>query len=263
MLKKYFIISLLAFNLLLVPASQVYAQTDLSQKTVQDIAKKSGYETSGVTSATLSQTIGRIIKIVLGLLGTIFLALTVYAGVLWLTAAGNEEQVTKSLGILKTAVIGLIIIIAAYSITSFVLTNAFALAASNSQEALEQLNAAAGASGANIAGAGPTDPRVIAAIIIRSALALIGIVFVVLTLYAGWLWMTAGGEEEKISKAKKLLSNGVIGLAIILSAYSITYFIFKSVLGTAGSYANPFGYGGTSNVTNYGPNPANYSPYTY
>jgi len=144
----------------------------------------------------------------------------------------------------------------------YILNSSFALAQSNSQEALGQLNAAAGASGANIIGSGPMDPRMIAAIIIRASLAFVGIFFVILIIYAGWLWMTAGGEEEKITRAKKLLSNGVIGLAIILSAYSITYFIFRTVLGTAGSYANPFGYGNTSNVTNYGANPANYNWYT-
>jgi len=121
MLKKYFILFLLAFNLLLAPAAQVYAQADLSQ----DIAQKSGY--GSATGNTLSETVGRIIKIVLGFLGIIFLALTVYAGVLWMTAAGNEEKVTKALSILKAAVIGLIIIVAAYSITYFVVANVFAL----------------------------------------------------------------------------------------------------------------------------------------
>ena len=108
MLKKYFLIFLLAFNLLLVPAARVYAvEADLSQ----DIAQKSGY--GSVTGNSLSETVGKIIKIILGFLGTIFLVLTIYAGVLWMTAGGNEEQITKALGILKTAVIGLIIIIAA------------------------------------------------------------------------------------------------------------------------------------------------------
>lgn len=263
-MKKYFILFLLAFNLLLAPPTYVGAQTDLSQ----DIAQKSGY--GSVTGSSLSETVGKIIKIVLGLLGIIFLALTVYAGVLWMTAAGNEEQVTKSLGILKTSIIGLVIILAAYSITYFVLANVFsltsilgnnALASSHSQEALDQLKAAAGASGANIAGAGPVDPRYIAANIIRIALGILGILFLVLILYAGFLWMTAGGEEDKISKAKKLLSNGVVGLVIILSAYAISYFVFQSLLG-ATTGGNPFGYGGSSNVTNYGPNPANYDWYT-
>ncbi len=123
MLKKYFIISLLAFNVLLVPATTVFAQTDLSQ----DIAQKSGY--GAATGSSLSETVGRIIKVALGLLGTIFLALTVYAGFLWMTAAGEEEKVSKAMGILKTAVIGLVIILAAYSITYFVLSGVFSATA--------------------------------------------------------------------------------------------------------------------------------------
>jgi len=155
----------------------------------------------------------------------------------------------------------ILIVFSLFLLSSVLTLGNFVSAQGGSQEALDQLKAAGGASGANIAGSGPMDPRLIVAIIIRSALSLVGIVFLVLTLYAGWLWMTAGGEEEKISKAKKLLSNGVIGLAIILSAYAISYFIFRSLLG-ATTGGNPFGYGFDSSVTNYGPNPADYDWYT-
>lgn len=147
-----------------------------------------------------------------------------------------------------------------FSLFSF-LSPSFSLAQTNSQEALDNLKAAGGSGGANIAGSAPTDPRIIVAKIIRTALSLIGIVFVVLAVYAGFLWMTAGGEEDKVSQAKKLLSNAVIGLAIVLSSYAIAYFVFQSLLG-ATSGGNPFGYGSYSNVTNYGPNPANYEWYT-
>ena len=112
-MKKIIIISLLSFNLLSAPA--VFAQADLSQ----DIAQKSGY--AAADSYTLSQTVGRVIKIAIGLIGTIFLVLTVYAGFLWMTAAGEEEKVTKALGIIKTSVIGLAVVLAAYSITYFVM----------------------------------------------------------------------------------------------------------------------------------------------
>ena len=44
-----------------------------------------------------------------------------YAGFLWMTASGNSEQVEKATGILKMAIIGLIIVMAAYSITYFAL----------------------------------------------------------------------------------------------------------------------------------------------
>ncbi len=118
MFKKYFLISLLALNFVFVPMHFVFAQ-DLSQ----DIANKAGY--GDTNSSSLSETIGKIIKIVLGLLGTIFLVLTVYAGALWLTAAGEEAKVEKAMDILKTAVIGLVIILAAYSITYFVLDKVF------------------------------------------------------------------------------------------------------------------------------------------
>ncbi len=155
----------------------------------------------------------------------------------------------------------IVLFIFSLTLLSSVFFASSALAQSNSKDALDQLKAAGGASGANIAGSGPTDPRIIVAVIIRASLAFLGIIFVVMIMYAGFLWMTAGGEEDKVSTAKKLISNGVIGLAIIMTAYSITYFIFRTVLGSAASYANPFGYGSTSNVTNYGPDPSNYEWY--
>lgn len=106
---------------------------------------------------------------------------------------------------------------------------AFVSAASSSvrQEALDQLGAAGGTGGAGLSN---TDPRVLAARIIKVALSVLGTVFLVLVVYAGFLWMTAGGEDGKIETAKKLLYDGVIGLAIILSAYAITYFIFDVAL---------------------------------
>ena len=76
---------------------------------------------SGISNApSVGGVISTIITIVLGLLAIIFVALLVYAGFLWMTASGNEEQVKKATGLIKNAIIGLIIILAAYSITYFV-----------------------------------------------------------------------------------------------------------------------------------------------
>ena len=86
----------------------------------------------------------------------------------------------------------------------------------------KQLEAAAGPQGAALGE--PQDPRVTVVLIIRFLLNLIGLILVGLNVYAGFLWMTAGGNEEQITKAKALLRNGVIGLIIVLSAYSITLF---------------------------------------
>lgn len=68
----------------------------------------------------LGISIGTVIKGILSLVGTIFLVLTIYAGILWMTAQGNEQQVTKAKGIITTAVIGLFVVMAAYAITDFI-----------------------------------------------------------------------------------------------------------------------------------------------
>ena len=65
--------------------------------------------------------------------------------------------------------------------------------------------------------------------IINVFFGILGIIFLILVLYAGFLWMTAGGDSEKIDKAKKIIVNGVIGLLITLSAFAITNFIFNAL----------------------------------
>jgi hypothetical protein len=72
-----------------------------------------------------------------------------------------------------------------------------------------------------------TDIRVIVANIIKYALGLLGLVTLVMMLYGGFMWMTAGGNEEQIAQAKRILVNAVIGLAIILSAYAIVIFVSR------------------------------------
>ena len=69
------------------------------------------------------------------------------------------------------------------------------------------------------------DLQTITGTIIRGFLGLLGIVFLVLMVYAGFLWMTAQGEAEKVNTAKKLIVQAVIGLAIVLAAYAITSFV--------------------------------------
>lgn len=68
------------------------------------------------------------------------------------------------------------------------------------------------------------DPRYMIANIITIALGFIGIIFLGLTIFAGFQYMTAGGSAEKKSKALALLSNAVIGLVIVLMAWAITRF---------------------------------------
>ena len=84
-------------------------------------AKVSGLKGAGASSS-LTTIIARIISSVLGLVGAIFFLLMLYAGFLWMTARGNEDTIKKAKGTLANAIIGIIIIAAAYGLTSLVIT---------------------------------------------------------------------------------------------------------------------------------------------
>ena len=79
-------------------------------------------------------------------------------------------------------------------------------------------------------GLGNKDIRVTIASIIRIAMGLLGIVAVVIVLIGGFKWMTAGGNEEGISEAKSWIFAGIIGLAIILSAYALATYVINSLV---------------------------------
>ncbi len=63
---------------------------------------------------------------------------------------------------------------------------------------------------------------------IKALLSVIGIVFIVLIIYAGYTWMLARGNETEAQKAKDTITRAIIGLFIVLAAYAITAFVGKS-----------------------------------
>ncbi|HLD31373.1 MAG TPA: pilin [Patescibacteria group bacterium] len=84
-------------------------------------------------------------------------------------------------------------------------------------------------------GLGNQDLRDMISNIINVALSMLGIVAVVIVLAGGFKWMTAGGNEDKVAEAKKLIIAGVIGLGIILTAYAIARFVLEQLyLATTG-----------------------------
>lgn len=79
-------------------------------------------------------------------------------------------------------------------------------------------------------GLGGGDVRETAGRIINVALGFLGIIAVVIVLIGGFKYMVSGGNEEKTSEAKNMIVAGIIGLAIILSAWAITTFVIGSLL---------------------------------
>jgi hypothetical protein len=55
----------------------------------------------------------------------------------------------------------------------------------------------------------------------------LGVLFLALMIYGGYVWMTARGEESRYQKAKDILIQATIGLILISSAYAISYFVIE------------------------------------
>jgi hypothetical protein len=77
------------------------------------------------------------------------------------------------------------------------------------------------------------DIRTLVARVINAFLGLLGLLVVCIFIYAGYLYMTAGGDASKVDRAKQLMINAVIGLVIVLSAYAIAAFIFRAITGAS------------------------------
>jgi len=83
---------------------------------------------------------------------------------------------------------------------------------------------------ANDIALGTQDIRTTIARIINVAMGLLGIVAVCIILLGGFKWMTAGGTEDKVKEAKRLIMSGVIGLVIIVCSYAVAQFVLGSLI---------------------------------
>ena len=77
---------------------------------------------------------------------------------------------------------------------------------------------------------GEADPEEIVVNIINWILGILALIAVIMILIGGFKWMTAGGNEEKVEGAKKLLIAAVIGLVIILAAWGISVYAIERLL---------------------------------
>lgn len=92
------------------------------------------------------------------------------------------------------------------------------------------LSATIGASTNNRVLQANSDIKITVGSAIGKILAFVGILFFILMIYSGILWMTARGEEAQVTKAKDLIIAAIIGLAIVLSAYAITSYLGTSLI---------------------------------
>ena len=123
-LKAKFILSWLFFIALalfiITPFAAVEAQSVKIglDKTAQSAGLPS--PRSGTISTYLASTLGKVLNIALSMVGVLFLGLMIYAGITWMLASGNDQAITKAKEMLISSTVGLIIVLSAYALTSFV-----------------------------------------------------------------------------------------------------------------------------------------------
>ncbi|MDO8668554.1 MAG: hypothetical protein Q7K35_05750 [bacterium] len=125
---------------------------------------------------------------------------------------------------IKKILIVLSLLIAIFALADFALAENF-WGDNTNGESFRQNAGLAGGSG---------DLRVIIANVIRAVLGFLGILAVCIIIYAGFIWMTAGGEADRVERAKKILINGVIGLILVVASFAIVTFVLNSIIGVIG-----------------------------
>jgi hypothetical protein len=84
-------------------------------------------------------------------------------------------------------------------------------------------------------GLGNEDPRIIAASVVNIMLGFLGIIAVLIILLGGFKWMTAGGNEDSVGEAKKMMGAGVIGLVIVLASFGLAQFVINALYDATGA----------------------------
>lgn len=119
---KQFLVLFILIAVLTIPYF-VFAQEMVNR--LKNSAEAGGYNVEGVDEDSVGGTVGIVINAFLGILGVIFIALMIYAGFNWMTAAGDSDKVQKAKDTIIRALIGLVITVSAYGIWNFIFVNLF------------------------------------------------------------------------------------------------------------------------------------------
>lgn len=118
-LNKILLTIFLTLNIFFISTPLLAANADYGLK---DMGTNLGYKTEEVTKDIFLTKVGKIISTVLGLLGVLVLVMIIYYGFIWMTAGGNEKAITEAKDSFQSLIVGLILILGAYAVTSFILT---------------------------------------------------------------------------------------------------------------------------------------------
>lgn len=199
---------------------------DLGSGDLSTAGTNAGIATSG-TEGSLTALVGTIISVVLNILGVLLFIYFVYAGILWMTAQGNDKKVGEAKTIMSNTFIGLLITLFAHAVVYFVALNVPGgeLIWGDTANVIDQAGFADVSSWSL-----PEKIGTFLGVILN----LLGVALLLLFLYAGFLWMTAQGDDKKVGQAKMIMKNAVIGLVIVLFSRLLAEFVVDQLTGTNG-----------------------------
>ena len=122
-MKRIFTIGIICF-LLFINISFVLAEGEdaksIFNNSLEKTAEGTGHLGSKISKLGALGSVGLLIQILLSIIGVLFLIFTIWCGFIWMNSRGVESEVTRAKDIIRNALIGLVIVIAAYAITNFV-----------------------------------------------------------------------------------------------------------------------------------------------
>lgn len=156
--------------------------------------------------------ITNVSRALIGLIALVATFMFILGGFMILTSSGNSSRVESGKKVLQYATVGIVVIMFSASLLQFIFSTV----------------------GADTSGVGSTAQQIglqstnvtdLTTRLMLIALGLLGIVAVVMMIISGYMWITAGGNEERVRKARAVMFSAVIGLVVVLLSWSIIQYV--------------------------------------
>jgi len=167
-----------------------------------------------------NQVIAPIVALMQFLAGFLFLGMMIYAFYMMVTGSGDEERVKKGRSMVIYAIIGFVLVQLPFTIVSLIYGGVPDCAAENStlwSYAVGPCNSATTADLKGLVG--------VIGQIFKWLNSFLTVLCVILVIYAGWLVLISGGDEEKLKKAKNIIIYIIIGFVLLIASHAIFRFI--------------------------------------
>ncbi len=164
----------------------------------------------------------------IGLIAIVATFMFILGGFLILTAGGSSTKVDTGKKVLQYATAGIVVIMFSASLLQFIFGTVGAR-----QDILENVN-----STAQDVGLQNTNITDLTTRLMLIALGLLGIVAVAMMILSGYMWITAGGNDERVRKARAIMFSAVIGLVVVLLSWSVIQYVIGTSNQVSGAPAD-------------------------